>query len=83
MELSKSEKYVLKYKKEEKRLKDLGRKEGRKAGEKAGPRKLKAVEMAKVMKKDGKTSEEIMRFTKLSKSKLKNCESRQRKISTL
>ena len=68
-ELSKSEKYVLKYKKEEKRLKDLGRKEGRKAGEKAGVLK-KAVEMAKIMKKDGKTSEEIMRYTKLSKRQI-------------
>ena len=68
-ELSKSEKYVLKYKKEEKRLKDLGRKEGRKAGEKAGVLK-KAIEMAKVMKKDGKTSEEIMRYTKLSKRQI-------------
>lgn len=64
-ELTKSEKYVLKYKKEEKRLKELGRKEGRKAGEKA-----KAIEMAKIMKKDGKTSEEIARYTKLSKRQI-------------
>ncbi len=68
-ELAKSEKYVLKYKKEEKRLKELGRKEGHKAGEKAGVLK-KAIEMAKVMKKDGRTSEEIMRYTKLSKRQI-------------
>ncbi len=68
-ELAKSEKYVLKYKKEEERLKNLGRKEGRKAGEKAGVLK-KAIEMAKIMKKDGKTSEEIVRYTKLSKRQI-------------
>jgi DNA repair protein RadC len=76
-ELSKSEKYVLKYKKEEERLKKEGEKKGvqkgRKEGEKAGLKKgakLKAVEMAKIMKKDGKTSEEIIRYTKLSKRQI-------------
>jgi len=72
-ELSKSEKYVLRYKKEEKRLKEIGRKEGEKKGVQKG-KKLghieKAIEMARIMKKDGKTSEEIMRYTKLSKRQI-------------
>ncbi len=60
-ELAKSEKYVLKYKKEEKRLKELGRKEG----EKRGALK-KAVEMAKAMKKKGYDMKEIADVSKLS-----------------
>ncbi len=55
--LSKSKKYVLKYKKEEERI------------EKRGELK-KAIEMAKIMKQDGKTMEEIMRYTKLSKRQI-------------
>ena len=76
-ELSKSEKYVLKYKKEEQRLKKEGEKKGLKKGQVKGVKigkKLghieKAIEMAKIMKKDGKTSEEIMRYTKLSKRQI-------------
>ncbi len=55
--LSRSKKYVLKYKKEEERIKKIGRKE-------------KAIEMAREMLKDGKTMEEIMRYTKLSKEQV-------------
>ncbi len=65
LKLSKSKKYVLKYKQEEERIKKIGRKEGEKIGE-----LNKAIEMAKVMKIDGKTIEEIMRYTKLSKEQI-------------
>ena len=68
-ELSKSEKYVLKYKKEEQRIRKEGEKKGIQKGLQKGA-KLKAVEMARVMKKDGKTNEEIMRYTKLSKRQI-------------
>jgi predicted transposase/invertase (TIGR01784 family) len=68
-ELSKSEKYVLKYKKEEQRLKKEGEKKGiqkgRKEGHKAGA-KQKAVEMAKAMKKRGYDVKEIADVSKLS-----------------
>ncbi len=71
--LSKSKKYVLKYKKEEERIKkigvNIGRKEGKKEGKQEG-RLEKAIEMAKVMKNDGRTIEEIMRYTKLSKEQI-------------
>jgi DNA repair protein RadC len=60
-ELAKSEKYVLKYKKEEQRI----RKEGEKAGLKKGELK-KAVEMAKAMKKKGYEVKEIADVSKLS-----------------
>ncbi len=76
-ELAKSEKYVLKYKKEEERLKKEGEKKGLQKGEERGLKKgremghlEKAIEMAKIMKKDGRTSEEIMRYTKLSKRQI-------------
>ena len=81
LKLSKSKKYVLKYKKEEERLKNLGKKEGKKEGVKIGKQigvkigeerglKKKAIEMAKIMKNDGRTIEEIMRYTKLSKEQI-------------
>ncbi len=69
LKLSKSKKYVLKYKKEEERIKKIGRKEGVKIGKKMGHLE-KAIHMAKIMKKDGKTVEEIMRYTKLSKEQI-------------
>ncbi len=77
LKLSKSKKYVLKYKKEEERIKKIGRKEGEKIGIKKGEERglkkgelNKAIEMAKVMKQDGRTMEEIMRYTKLSKEQI-------------
>ena len=60
-ELAKSEKYVLKYKKEEERI----RKEGEKAGLKKGV-KLKAVEMAKALKKKGVDVKVIAEVSNLS-----------------
>ncbi len=66
LQISKSEKYVLRYKKEEERLKKLGRKEGRKEGE-----KLKAIDMAKTMKKKGYDVKEIAAISKLSISQIK------------
>jgi DNA repair protein RadC len=75
--IAKSEKYVIKYKKEEARIKkeaekighERGREEGIEVGERRGELK-KAFEMAKVMKEDGKTDEEIMRYTKLTKRQI-------------
>jgi DNA repair protein RadC len=59
--IARSSKYVLKYKKEVERIKKIGRKEGEFD---------KAIKMAKIMKNDGKTTEEIMRYTKLSKKQI-------------
>ncbi len=52
LKLSKSKKYVLKYKEEEERLKNLGLKKGVEIGRKEGE-KIKAIEVAKVLKKNG------------------------------
>ncbi len=52
LKLSKSTKYVLKYKEEEERLKNLGLKKGVEIGRKEGE-KIKAIEVAKVLKKNG------------------------------
>lgn len=52
LKLSKSKKYVLKYKEEEERLKNLGLKKGVEIGRKEGE-KIKAIEMAKGMKLEG------------------------------
>ncbi len=85
LKLSRSKKYVLKYKQEEERLKNLGekkglkigveigRKEGVEIGEKMGREEGEVIgrmKMAMVMKQDGKTVEEIMRYTKLSKEQI-------------
>ncbi len=77
LKLSKSKKYVLKYKKEEERIEKRGEKKGLKKGVKIGKQigeeigiKKKAIEMAKIMKNDGRTIEEIMRYTKLSKEQI-------------
>jgi DNA repair protein RadC len=73
LKLSKSKKYVLKFKKEEERLKNLGLKKGVEIGRKEGKqegRVEKAIEMAKIMKNDGRTIEEIMRYTKLSQEQI-------------
>jgi DNA repair protein RadC len=64
-ELAKSEKYVLKYKKEEERLKKEGQKKGVKIGKKLGHLE-KAIEMAKAMKKRGYDMKEIADVSKLS-----------------
>jgi DNA repair protein RadC len=55
--ISMSKKYVLPFKQEEERIFKKGEVN-------------KAVQMAKVMKKDGKTIEEIMRYTELSKEQI-------------
>ncbi len=87
--LAKSKKYVLQYKEEAERIKNMGWKEGRKEGlkegeeigekkgfekgEEAGVKKgvlQNAVEMAKIMKKDGRTIAEIMRYTRLSRRQI-------------
>jgi DNA repair protein RadC len=60
--IAKSKKYVMQFKREEERLKN--------EGEKRGELK-KAVQMAKIMKKDGKTIAEIMRYTKLSRERIR------------
>jgi DNA repair protein RadC len=72
-ELAKSEKYVLKYKKEEERLKKEGEKKGLQKGQQKGleiGKKLghleKAIEMAKAMKKRGYDMKEIADVSKLS-----------------
>jgi DNA repair protein RadC len=57
-ELAKSEKYVLKYKKEEERLKNIGREE-------------RAVEIAKAMKKKGYALSEIAAISKLPIKEIK------------
>ena len=67
--LSRSKRYVLKYKKEIERIKKIGRKEGRKEGVKIGATQ-KAIQMAKIMKKDGRKIEEIMRYTRLSQMQI-------------
>ena len=76
-ELAKSEKYVLRYKKEEERIRKEGEKKGvqkgRKEGEKAGLKKgalQKTVEMAKAMKKKGYDVKEIAEVSKLSISEI-------------
>jgi DNA repair protein RadC len=68
--ISKSEKYVVKFKKEEQRIRKEAEKIGIRKGETKGMRighQRGREEMAKIMKKDGKTIEEIMRYTKLTK----------------
>ncbi len=81
LKLSRSKKYVLKFKEEEERLKNLGlkqgveigRKEGVEIGKKMGREEGEVIgrmKMAMVMKQDGKTVEEIMRYTKLSKEQI-------------
>jgi DNA repair protein RadC len=71
--LSRSKRYVLKYKKEIERITKIGvkigRKEGREEGVKIGATQ-KAIQMAKIMKKDGRKIEEIMRYTRLSKMQI-------------
>ncbi len=52
LKLSRSRKYVMPFKKEEERIKNIGVKIGRKEGEKIGLKK-KAIEMAKILKKKG------------------------------
>ncbi len=64
--LSRSKKYVTAYKQEEDRLKEIGKKEGLQEGE-----KRKAVEMARAMKKDEKSIEEIQKYTELSAKEIK------------
>jgi DNA repair protein RadC len=75
--LAKSKKYALQYKEEAERLMKKGREEGIKIGEERGLKKgqelgavQKAIQMAKVMKKDGRTIEEIMRYTSLSRRQI-------------
>jgi DNA repair protein RadC len=73
LKLSKSKKYVLKFKKEEERIEKRGEKKGVKKGVEIGKQigeTKKAIEMAKIMKNDGRTIEEIMRYTKLSKEQI-------------
>ncbi len=89
LKLSRSKKYVLKFKQEEERLKklgeqrglkigvEMGRKEGVEIGEKIGEERgmqkgelIGRMKMAMVMKQDGKTVEEIMRYTMLSKEQI-------------
>lgn len=59
--IARSRKYVLKYKKEEERLKKLGRKEGEKIGE-----LNKAIQMAKGMKKKGIAAKVIAELSGLA-----------------
>jgi hypothetical protein len=67
--ISRSTRYVLKYKKEIERIKNQGRKEGERIGLKKGELN-KAVQMAKIMKKEGRKIEEIIRYTKLKKAQI-------------
>jgi DNA repair protein RadC len=71
--IMRSRKYVLRYKKEEERLKKLGRKLGRKEGELIGLKKgalNKAIQMAKGMKKKGIDVEVIAELSGLSKEQI-------------
>jgi hypothetical protein len=67
--LAKSKKYVLQYKEEAERLMKVGEERGLKIGLELGAVQ-KAIQMAKAMKKDGKTTEEIMRYTGISKNQI-------------
>jgi DNA repair protein RadC len=77
-ELARSEKYVLRFKKEEERIKNIGRKEGekkgRKEGEKAGLKKgaeQKALQMARAMKSEGFDAKVIARVAQLTVAQVK------------
>ncbi len=61
LKLSKSKKYVLKYKKEEERIKKIGRKEGE---------KIKAIEMAKGMKQEGVDVKIIAKLSGLTEEQI-------------
>src|SRR5574337_1113230 len=65
LKLSKSKKYVLKYKEEEERLKNLGLKKGVEIGRKEGE-KIKAIEMAKGMKLEGSDVKIIAKLSGLT-----------------
>ncbi len=61
LKLSKSKKYVLKYKQEEERIKKIGRKEGE---------KTKAIEMAKGMKQEGVDVKIIAKLSGLTEEQI-------------
>ncbi len=76
--LARSKKYVLQYKEEAERLMSKGRKEGKKEGLKEGLQEglekgeeAGKLQIAKIMKKDGKPIEEIMRYTGISRNQIK------------
>ena len=67
--ISMSKKYVMPFKQEEERLKNLGHKKGKHEG-----RLEKAVEMAKAMKKKESTSRRLRRFPVYRQRRFRSCE---------